>query len=143
MANDHDSSHHAHPIYMYRRNLFVLLVLMVITVAVAQVHLGSLANNIIAMTIAVVKATLVILFFMHVKFSTKLTQLWAITGFVWVTLMTIILLDYGTRRFEPVPVWNKDTGSALPRAVERQDLPAAGGGIAHSEADQRVIRPRQ
>jgi cytochrome c oxidase subunit IV len=142
MASGHDTnSHHVHPISMYAKNLIALLALMVATVWIAQLNLGSLANNLIAMTIAVIKGTLVILFFMHVKFSTRLTQLWAITGFVWVTLMTIILLDYGTRRYEPVPIWNKDTGAALPRAIERQDLPS--GGEAHSEADQRVIRPRQ
>jgi cytochrome c oxidase subunit 4 len=134
----HESTngHHAHPISMYFFNLLALLVLMGATIFFAQFHFGSLANNIIAMTIAVTKATLVVLFFMHVKYSTKLTQLWAITGFIWVTLLTIILLDYGTRRYEPVPSWSQDTGAALPRAVERQDIPLKYN-------NEPVIRPRQ
>jgi cytochrome c oxidase subunit 4 len=77
--------------------------------------LASAINNIVAMTIAVIKATLVVLFFMHVKFSTRLTKIFAVSGFVWVSLIFLILLDYGTRAWEPVPTWEKFEGSALAR----------------------------
>ncbi len=49
-----------------------LMTLTILTVAVARINLGPL-NDIVALTIAVSKATLVILFFMHVRFSNRLT----------------------------------------------------------------------
>ncbi|MBC8066300.1 MAG: cytochrome C oxidase subunit IV family protein, partial [Chlorobia bacterium] len=112
-SKGHSNGIHVFPIGMYIKTLVVLLVLMVLTIAVAQVNLahvfadrgwspalGSVANNVIAMTIAVIKGMLVISFFMHVKFGSDLVKLWAMTGFVWVTLMLFILMDYGTRKFE-------------------------------------------
>jgi cytochrome c oxidase subunit 4 len=53
---------------------------------------------VVAMLIAGVKATLVILFFMHVKYSTRLTKLFVVIGFVWLGLMiSIMMTDYITR----------------------------------------------
>ena len=63
MKIDHS---HAHPIGMYLRTFAALLLLMVLTVAMAFVHVGpegtSVFNNLIAMAIAVTKAVLVVLF---------------------------------------------------------------------------------
>ena len=105
---------------------------MFLTVAVEQVNLshivarwgwdpgvGTVLNNIIAMTIAVVKGLLVIQFFMHVKFGSDLVKLWAMTGFIWVPLMLFILMDYGTRKYEPAPAFDADKGSALYREITR------------------------
>ena len=135
-------SGHISPKSTYITIFGALMVCTILTVLAAFINLGNL-NFPVAITIAVFKATLVVLFFMHVKYSTKLTQLWAMTGFIWVTLLTIILLDYGTRRYEPVPVWSNDTGSALPRATYRQNLPPDESTFNHSEGGGRVIRPRQ
>jgi cytochrome c oxidase subunit IV len=74
------------------------MVLLAITVAVAYVDLGSPWNIIIAMTIAVVKATLVILYFMHVRYSSKLTWVFVGAGFVWFLILIILTFaDYGSR----------------------------------------------
>lgn len=74
-----------------------LLVLTAITVWVAFYDFGVM-NDLVAMAIAVVKATLVILFFMHVKYSTKLTKLTVIAGFVWLFIFFLLLFaDYLTR----------------------------------------------
>jgi cytochrome c oxidase subunit 4 len=74
-----------------------LLVLTVITVLVARVDLGPL-NNIVALTVAVLKATLVVLYFMHVRYSSKLTWVFVIAGLFWLgILMTLTLSDYMTR----------------------------------------------
>lgn len=144
-SKGHSNGIHVFPIGMYGKTLVLLLILMVLTIAAAQVNmshalgvspaLGSMLNNIIAMTIAVVKGTLVVLFFMHVKFSSDLVKLWAITGFVWVTLMLFILMDYGTRKFEPAPAFEADTGSALYREITRT-------GQNPKPDDYPVVRPR-
>ena len=78
----------------------VFAALMILTVAtwlVAQVDLGW-ANDVVALTIAVTKALLVILFFMHVRHSTRLTKLTAIGGFLWLAILIFLTLnDYATR----------------------------------------------
>ena len=64
------SKNHIIPFELYIKVLVALLVLTVITVAVAQVDFGVL-NTIIAMGIATVKAALVLLYFMHLKYDDK------------------------------------------------------------------------
>ena len=74
-----------------------LMVLTVVTWLVAQVDLGW-ANDVVALTIAVVKALLVLLFFMHVRYSTRMTILTAAAGFFWLAILIgITLTDYLTR----------------------------------------------
>jgi len=74
-----------------------LMVLTVITVGVAQLNLGPF-NDIVALTIAVFKAVLVILFFMHVKDSSRLTRLTVVAGFFWLVLLIgVTLTDYLSR----------------------------------------------
>lgn len=115
---------------MYVITLLLLLGLMFATVAASFWHPsdftigpitinGSLIANLLAMTIAVIKALLVVFYFMHVKFGSDLVKLWALCGFVWVTLMLFILMDYGTRKYEPAPAFEADTGSALYREITR------------------------
>ena len=57
----------------------------------------------IALAIAVTKATLVVLFFMGVKYGTKLTMLWASVGFIWFLLMFGTLGDYVSRNWIHLP----------------------------------------
>ena len=74
-----------------------LMVLTVATWLVAQVDLGW-ANDVVALTIAVTKALLVILFFMHVRHSTRMTAITALSGFFWLAILILMTLnDYGTR----------------------------------------------
>jgi cytochrome c oxidase subunit 4 len=98
---------HALPISVYFKTFGVLVALMAATVYVAEyVHLGYIGNNIVAMTIAVVKAVCVILFFMHVKYSSRLTWFWCITAFLWLAVLFVLTLaDYHTRGWQPVPGW--------------------------------------
>jgi cytochrome c oxidase subunit 4 len=64
-----------------------LLVLTALTTAIAFVDLGGGWNNVAALTIAVGKATLVILYFMHVRYSDKLTWVFVSAGFFWLLIM--------------------------------------------------------
>lgn len=107
MNNGHDAHTHIVPIKVYLVVYVALLVLLVATVGATYLpgH-HTLLNNVIALTIAVVKAVLVMLYFMHVRYSTRLTWLWASAGFFWLVIMFILTLgDYFTRHWVPVQGW--------------------------------------
>jgi len=65
----------------------ILLALTGLTTAVAFVDLGAGLNNVAALTIAIVKALLVILYFMHVRYSDRFTWVIAAAGFFWLLLL--------------------------------------------------------
>ncbi|MGI8785695.1 MAG: cytochrome C oxidase subunit IV family protein [Acidobacteriota bacterium] len=76
-----------------------LMVLTALTVCIAFINLGRL-NTFVALTIAACKALLVILYFMHVRYSSKLTRVIALSGFFWLAIMiTFVLSDYFTRNW--------------------------------------------
>jgi cytochrome c oxidase subunit IV len=89
---------HAHPtVGLYIVIILTLMVLTCATWAIAFVDLG-IWNPVVALTIAVMKAVLVILFFMHVRYSSTLTKITVGAGFFWLLLLiTLSLLDYLTR----------------------------------------------
>jgi cytochrome c oxidase subunit IV len=75
-----------------------LMILTILTVVVAQKDLGHGLNDIVAMTIAVTKALLVVLYFMHVRYSSRLTWVFVAAGFFWLGIMLVLTLsDYYTR----------------------------------------------
>ncbi len=102
MSDHHDhSEHHDHPIKPYVMILLALLGLTGLTVGVAFIHFGEPWADIVAFTIAVAKATLVVSFFMHVRGSSPLIKVAAVGGFLWLLIFfSIILTDYFSRTFE-------------------------------------------
>jgi cytochrome c oxidase subunit IV len=93
------------PRQLYYRMFVILLGLTLLTVGVAFLELGPL-NIIIALTIAVGKALLVLLFFMHLRYSSGLIGIVWGAGIFWVMLLlTITLSDYLTRSWLPVAGW--------------------------------------
>ncbi|MEM7481498.1 MAG: cytochrome C oxidase subunit IV family protein [Acidobacteriota bacterium] len=92
-------SHHVVSRKLYFGIFAALMVLTVITVAVAFVDLGRL-NDVVMLAIATLKAVLVILYFMHVKYSGKLTALTVVGGFMFFFIMiAMIMMDYIGRGF--------------------------------------------
>jgi cytochrome c oxidase subunit 4 len=82
-----------------------LLGLTLLTVGVAFLNLGPL-NTIIALTIAAAKALFVLLFFMHLRYSSGLIWIGWGAGIFWLMLLlTITLSDYLTRNWVPVAGW--------------------------------------
>jgi cytochrome c oxidase subunit 4 len=74
-----------------------LLLLLLLTWGVAQFNLGPF-NVVAALTIAVTKMLLVILFFMHVRYSPRRTWIFVAAGFIWLLIMIDLTLgDYLTR----------------------------------------------
>lgn len=91
---------------MYFAIFFALAVLTVVTVLAARfdftpmlgLQLGGFANNLIALGIAVTKASLVVLFFMHVKYENKLVGLAVVASVIWLAFLILITIsDYVTR----------------------------------------------
>ena len=90
-------SAHVSPIKVYIAIFVTLMVLTSVTVAVAYVNLGPW-NKVVAMGIASFKATLVVLYFMHVKYASRLTKLIVVSGFFFLMiLLTLTMADYGSR----------------------------------------------
>ncbi len=85
------------PKKIYFRVFAALMTLLALTIFAAMFDLGNW-NVIVALTIAIIKAVLVILFFMHVRYSTRLLWVFVSSGFFWLMIMiTLILADYLTR----------------------------------------------
>jgi cytochrome c oxidase subunit IV len=90
-------SGHVAPKSMYYWVFAALMIGTAITVAAAFVDLGAL-NNVVMLAIAMTKATLVVLFFMHVRWSTRLTWVIAASGFFWLLILFgLTMQDYFTR----------------------------------------------
>ena len=90
-----------------------LMLMTTVTVAVAFVDLGVL-NFPLALAIAIFKATLVILFFMHVKYSSQLTKLIVATAFFFlIVLFGLTLVDYLSRDWQTYPVVSAGPTAAL------------------------------
>ena len=82
-----------------------LMVLTFLTVVAANYDLGSeKINTIVALAIAVTKAVLVVLYFMHVRYSSRLTWVVVAGGFLWLAIMVgLTMSDFLTRGFLTYP----------------------------------------
>ena len=90
-------AHHVPSLKLYFAVFGILMVGTALTVLVAFYDLGPL-NNVMMLTIAIVKALFVILYFMHVRWSSRLTWVVAASGFFWLLIMfTFTMTDYLSR----------------------------------------------
>ena len=105
-AHPHTHAHssvHVTPLKVYIGIFLALMVLTVITVLAAYVDLGAL-NTIVALAIAGFKATLVVLYFMHVRHASRLTKLIVGTGlFFLAILLGQTFIDYASRMWVNPP----------------------------------------
>jgi cytochrome c oxidase subunit 4 len=94
---------HVVPKRIYYWTFLALMAGTYLTVQAAFLDLGR-ANVIVAITIAVIKATLVVLFFMHVRYSTRLTRVVAASGIFWLLILfSLTFGDYLTRSWRTFP----------------------------------------
>jgi cytochrome c oxidase subunit 4 len=113
IEDTHDPGHHIVPVSTYIKVILSLMVLLIITLAAAAVDFSAMApgnaffgalNIIIAMTIAVIKAVLIILYFMHVRYSSKLVWVFAGAAFYWVVILFVLTMtDYMSRYMTNYP----------------------------------------
>ncbi len=93
---------HVVAVRTYVAVFLALMALTVLTVAAAFVDLGPL-NNVVMLGIAILKATLVVLIFMHVKYSTRLIPVVVVGSvFFLVILFVITMSDYLTRGWREI-----------------------------------------
>jgi cytochrome c oxidase subunit 4 len=96
--------------HVERKRLYVLiwaalLFFTALTTGVAYIDLGSL-NTIVALAIAVCKASIVVLFFMHARHSEKLVRVVIGVAVFWLLILIVISIsDFSTRNLLPVPPW--------------------------------------
>ncbi len=96
-------SEHIVPVKLYIGIFVVLLCLTALTTGVTYMDLGPF-NTVAALAIAVTKMLLVILYFMHVKYSSGLTKVFIFVGFLFLAiLVTFTLADELTRHWSPTP----------------------------------------
>ena len=115
---------------VYNRVFLALLVLTVITVAISRVDFGVL-NIVVAMIIASIKAGIVALFFMHLKYEDKLT--WLFAFFPILLLFTLIggVFTDNPLRSKPLPVEVVDTLKQGAAAKSPAAAPAPESPMAH------------
>jgi len=103
--SDHE---HVDGLKLYFTIITALMILTAITVWAAFQDFGFL-NTVVAMTIAVIKALLVVIFFMHLRHMARIIWLFAGAGAVWFVIMISLLLsDYRTREWLDKPAaWEK------------------------------------
>ena len=97
VTNPEHAEHHIVTPITYLMVFGTLLVFTGITVGAAYVDLGVF-NPVIALAIACFKAVIVILFFMHVLYQSKLIKMTVAAGFfTFIVLITMTLSDYISR----------------------------------------------
>jgi cytochrome c oxidase subunit 4 len=93
----HAPAHHRSSLASYFAVFATLMILTIVTVWVSRIDLGTL-NTTVAMAIAIIKATVVILWFMHVIHSPRLTWIVVIASFLWLGVLFVLMFsDYLTR----------------------------------------------
>lgn len=99
----HTEEHHIVPKRIYALVFAALIVLTWVTAWVSTVDLGWL-NIYVALSIAIFKASIVALFFMHVKYGSRLTKLIVCSGILWLLFLLFITMgDIWTRSWMGVP----------------------------------------
>jgi cytochrome c oxidase subunit IV len=115
--------HHVLPLSTYLSVGGALLVLTLITVWVAQYQLGEW-NLIVAMAVAATKATLVLLFFMHLKYDNKMYAFTFLIAVVFLAIFIVFtMLDTMTR--------DEFGRGSIDRQVQYKSAPAHGGEAAN------------
>ena len=137
--DDHAEAHEHGGVAIYTRTLIGLLILTALTVGAAYINLGS-GNVVIALFIATIKAILVALFFMHLRWEKPMNSLIAMAGFVFLGIFIgFCLLDFSSRNaFLPVNLHHTEVplapGSAPQAFTVPVPAPPATAGAAPAGA---------
>jgi cytochrome c oxidase subunit 4 len=91
------TAHHVASVRLYLAIFGALILGTILTVVVAKFDFGVM-NNVVMLTIAIAKALLVVLYFMHVRWSSRLTWVVAASGFFWLLILFVFTMaDYMSR----------------------------------------------
>jgi len=96
-------SAHIVPVRVYLTVFMILMAGTILTVIAAQIEFRGPLNAVVALTIATFKATAVVLYFMHVRYSPRLVLLVIGSALFWLVIMfALTFSDYSTRNWLPV-----------------------------------------
>jgi cytochrome c oxidase subunit 4 len=113
VENPHENHHHVSPVWVFTAVFVTLLMLTIITYVVSFMGLGA-ASLPVAMTVAAIKATLVIGWFMHLKYEDRFYMFVFVTSFLFIGIFfTFTLGDMST-----TDDLNEDAGIEYKRGVE-------------------------
>src|SRR4051794_12667115 len=95
----HVDDHEAHPtVRLYIQVFIALMVALALAVAVGYL-VGGWTGTILSFAIGIFKAVLILLYFMHVRYGTRLTWIFAGASFLWLGILLVMTLnDYMTRQ---------------------------------------------
>lgn len=131
-TNDHAAAgqthHHILPLKVYLGVGAALLVLTAITVGISYFHFGAF-NLLVAMMVAAVKATLVALYFMHLKYDNKLYLFIFVSSVLFVAVFVIVTMFDTLRRGEASV---EERGPIHQQAAMYDSLRTSGHGGEHS-----------
>ncbi len=132
---DHEEHSHEHGWKGYLYVLLILLVLTIITVAASRFDFGSsTANVVIAMTIATIKASLVALFFMHLKDDKPINGLIFVSTLLFLAVFLGFCLIDADSRFDTRPATYKGPVDQMALPSLNTDLPAGATAPGASPA---------
>lgn len=129
-----NDEHHIVPVRSYLMVFGALVVLTAATIIAATVDLGGVYNEVVAVGIAVVKATLVLLFFMHVRYSTPMMRIVVSVGFVFFGIMVLFTMgDFASRDWKSTPprdlgVLTEEFGAPEPTGGVMSPQPTGAAG---------------
>lgn len=136
MSNAHTHQAHALPLKLYLGIGAGLIAMTLVTVAVAQIHLGPF-NLVAALGIATVKAILVGLYFMHLRYDNKLFAVIFLSALAFLGMFIIITLFDTLRRGD---IYREVGHTIKPEAVIYENMPADGNhGNSHQEQRARGL----
>lgn len=127
-GDGHLENGHALPFALYIKVFVALVVLTIITVGVSRIDFGAM-NIVVAMVVASIKALIVALFFMHLKYEDKVT--WTFAAFPLILLFILIggvFIDNGVRYDAKNGVAGR---MAMPLNREAAQHPQASEGHSH------------
>lgn len=111
------------PARVYFRVYLSLMALLILTVGLSFVDIGRHWNNLIAEAIAVAKALLIVTFFMHLRYGSRLTWFFAGAGVLWLGMMLVLTSsDYLTRNHPQGESPRGEPTYILPRVSNEQAI---------------------
>lgn len=122
-AHTHEHAEHVLPLRVYFGVFAALLVLTAVTVIIAKFHFGAF-NLIVAMAVAAVKASLVALIFMHLKYDNKVYMLIFVSSIVFLAIFIIFTMSDTMTRGNVDPMKARPID---PRAIIYQNKPEGVG----------------
>ena len=126
MSSSEHAGHHIISKFTYLKVFAALVVLTVITVLAAQIHFGPVLGIIVAIAIASAKASLVVMYFMGLKYDTRVNTLVFLTGLGFVAVFLAFTLIDTTYRGPDTQVQ-----SGAQQQVEQSSQSGSGGSSGH------------